>query len=210
MKIYDVTLPLKKGMTCFPGDPEFEMSPYFSREKGDPFNLCELRLCTHTGTHIDPPAHYIDGGITVDKIPLDNLIGSCLIMDLRGIKEINRKILAKKGLLAHERILLKTDNGPLLSRNQFFDNYVYLTEDGAEFLVQNSVKLVGIDYMSIEKYMNPGAPVHNILMDAGIVIVEGLNLLNVPPGEYEIICLPLLIEGADGAPARVVLTQQID
>ncbi len=207
MKIYDISLPLSEGIPCFPGDPKFRMSSHFLIKKGDPFNLAALSLCTHTGTHIDPPAHYIDGGTTVDELPLELFIGPCVVLDLRGLEKIDKKALEPMVSHENQRVLFKTDNTSLLTKGSFSEKYVYLTEDGAEFLVSKGIKLVGIDYLSIEKFMNPGAPVHNILLSAGIVILEGANLMNVPAGEYEIICLPICIKGGDGAPARVILRQ---
>lgn len=205
MALYDATLPLKEGMLSFPGDPQFGLEPYFERSQGDPFDLAVIRMATHTGTHIDPPAHYLDGGATVDQIPLDVFIGPGIVMDMRGQRQIGRNALEKAGLHGRKRVLLKTDNGPALHEPTFTENYVHLTQDGARFLVDQGVLLVGIDYLSIEKYQNPGAPVHTALLSAGVLVVEGVDLLNVPAGLCDVFCLPLKIHGGDGAPARVVV-----
>jgi arylformamidase len=203
--LYDATLPIQEDMVSFPGDPPFHIKPLYIRDKGDPFNLAALSMSTHLGTHVDPPAHYIDGGKTVDQLPLDSLVGPGVVLDLQGNPVLDRKILSQTPIGCAKRVLFKTDNGPLLLKKKFHEDYVHLARDGAEYLVERGVLLVGIDYLSIERYMNPGAPVHRTLLDAGVVILEGVHLLSVPPGPYEVCCLPLPIKGADGAPCRVVL-----
>ena len=208
MKLYDASIPIRIGIVTFPGDPPFQMEPCFQREKGDPFDLALISMGTHLGTHVDPPAHYLDGGGTIDEIPLDVLVGPGIVLDMRGISQIDRQALENAPMGDHVRVLLKTDNGPLLLESSFHKDYVHLTEDGARYLVERGVFLVGIDYISIERYQNPGAPVHRALLQAGILIVEGVHLLEIPPGPYEIFCLPLCIKGADGAPARVLLREQ--
>ena len=208
MKLYDASIPIRKGMVTFPGDPPFRMEPCFQREKGDPFDLALISMGTHLGTHVDPPAHYLDGGATVDEIPLNTLVGPGIVLDMRGVSQIDRHSLEDTPLGDHVRVLLKTDNGPLLLDPSFHEDYVHLTEDGASYLVEKGVSLVGIDYLSIERYQNPDAPVHRALLQAGVLIVEGVHLLEIPPGPYEIFCLPICIKGADGAPARVLLREQ--
>ncbi len=205
MKIYDATLPMENGMVGFPGDPVFHIEPHSQRNKGDAFNLALLSMGTHSGTHVDPPAHALDGGATIEKLPLDSLLGPGVLLDVRGKDYIDREVLENGPLGEHSRVLLKTDNGPFLKKRSFYEDYVYLTEDGARFLVEKGVRLVGIDYLSIERYMNPGAHVHRILLEAGVVIVEGVNLVDIPAGPCEIFCLPLCIKGGDGAPARVLV-----
>ena len=208
MKLYDASIPIRKGMVTFPGDPPFRMEPCFQREKGDPFDLALISMGTHLGTHVDPPAHYLEGGATVDEIPLNTLVGPGIVLDMRGVSQIDRHSLEDTPLGDHVKVLLKTDNGPLLLESSFHEDYVHLTEDGASYLVEKGVSLVGIDYLSIERYQNPDAPVHRALLQAGVLIVEGVHLLEIPPGPYEIFCLPICIKGADGAPARVLLREQ--
>lgn len=205
MPLYDATLPIREGMVTFPGDPPFKIEPFFQRQKGDPFDLALMSMGTHLGTHVDPPAHYLDGGATVDLIPLETLIGPGVILDMTGRSRIDRAALERSALGAHVRVLFKTDNGPRLLESSFREDYVHLTEDGAMYLVECGVHLVGIDYLSIERYKNPGAPVHRTLLSAGALVVEGVHLLHVPVGPCEIYCLPLRILGADGAPARVLI-----
>ncbi|MGD8983088.1 MAG: cyclase family protein [Desulfobacteraceae bacterium] len=207
MKLYDATLPIQGGMVTFPGDPPFQIKPFFQRQKGDPFDLALMSMGTHLGTHLDPPAHYLERGTTVDQLPLDALVGSGIVLDMTGRPSVDQKDLEESEMGDHVRILLKTDNGPRLLDSSFHEDYVHLTEDGARYLVRRGVQLVGIDYLSIERYKNPGAPVHHVLLEAGIVVVEGVHLLDIAPGPYEMFCLPLRIKGADGAPARVILRQ---
>jgi arylformamidase len=201
--LYDATLPLHPGTILFPGDPAFELVNLFAREKGDSFELARIIMGTHAGTHVDAPKHFLDGGASVDEIPLGILVGAGAVVDLRGEPVIDEKRLEKIHWV--DRILFKTDNGPLLSEGRFQDDFVSLTEGGAGVLIEKRVKLVGIDYPTIEKTSPSGGPVHRMLLQAGIVIVESVDLLEVPPGPYEILCLPLRIQGADGAPARVIL-----
>jgi arylformamidase len=144
----------------------------------------------------------------VDQLSLEVLVGSCVVLDMRGKRQVDRRSLEEAPLGDHTRVLLKTDSGPRLLDTTFHGDYVFLAPDGAQFLVDHGVRLVGIDYLSIEQYDLPGAPVHRILLGAGIVVVEGVHLLDVPPGEYEIMCLPLRVKGADGAPARVILRRE--
>ncbi|MGB9618511.1 MAG: cyclase family protein [Desulfomonilaceae bacterium] len=204
-KWYDASLPLKQGMLSFPGDPVFELQQTFQTSAGDAFNLSSIRMSTHTGTHVDPPAHYLPNGQTVDELPLDALIGPGTVLDLRSHACIDRRALERSPLQDFKRILFKTDNSPKLLERQFTPDYVYLTEDGAEFLIEHGTMLVGIDYLSIERYGNKGASVHRRLLGAGVVVVEAVNLALAPPGPCEIFCLPLCIEQGDGAPARVVI-----
>ncbi len=205
MKLYDATLSIHEKMVVFPGDPPFKKEPVSQIQTGDDFNLTRLTMGTHLGTHVDPPAHYLEAGATVEQIPLESMVGPGVVADLRGRSQIDRHDLEKSNIGDHKRVLLKTDNGPRLLESTFHQNYVHLTEDGARYLVEHKVRLVGIDYLSIEHPENPGSPVHHLLLEAGVLVVEGVHLLEIPPGEYEIFCLPLKIKGADGAPARVLL-----
>ncbi len=210
MPLYDATIPLRAGTLTFPGDPVFAMEPLFQCSKGDPFNLSALSLSTHLGTHVDPPLHYFDAAAAVDAIPLEILVGPGIILDMRGRSVIDRIALEQSDAANHARILLKTDNGGKLLESTFTEDYVSLTEDGAQYLVERGVKLVGIDYLSIEPYTDVSAPVHRILLQAGVLIVEGALLAHIPAGPCKIYCLPLNIAGADGAPARLIVETHAD
>ena len=205
MKLYDATLAIHEKMAVFPGDPPFQTEPVSRIHAGDDFNLTRISMGTHLGTHVDPPAHFIEKGTTVDQIALETLVGPGVVADLRGCSQIDRRALEKAAIAGYQRVLLKTDSGPLLLESPLHQETVLLTEDGARYLVENRVRLVGIDALSIEHHENPGSPVHQLLLEAGVLVVEGVHLLEIPPGEYEIFCLPLKIKGGDGAPARVIL-----
>lgn len=207
MKYYDVTLPIQEEMITYPGDPPFQIKPYYEKHRGDPCNLASLSMGTHVGTHVDAPAHHLDDGATVDEIPLDSLVGPGVVLDLRGSASVDRQALEETLVDDVTRVMLKTDNGPLLLEPEFYKDHFHLTHDGAAYLIERGVRLIGIDYLSIESYGSPRAVVHRLLLEAGVVVVEGVNLLEISPGHYEFFCLPLLIKGADGAPARVILRQ---
>lgn len=206
MKIYDVTLPIHNDMLVWQGDPKVSIQNVATVAK-DGVALSQFSFGSHTGTHIDAPSHFIDDGSTLDKIPLEKFIGKCQVLDLINLdhQEIKVSDLSKINIKKGDRILFKTGNFRLLQRSQFPKNYISLSLEAAEYLAEKKVVLVGTDFLGIEKKGNPGHPVHKTLLSNGIVIVEGLNLAEVPPGEYEMICLPMPVIGADGAPARVVL-----
>ena len=204
MKIYDITMPLSADMPTYPGDPTVKIEPVTRIARGDAANVSCISMSTHSGTHIDVSLHYNDHGVSVDHLPLTLLMGSALVADLRGHTEIDAKALARLPLAGVERLLLRTDNSLLWDREGFYEEYAHLTKDGAAFLVEKKVRLVGIDYLSIERFDGDGE-VHRLLLGNGTVVLEGLNLDGIEGGEYELICLPLKIKGGDGAPVRAIL-----
>jgi arylformamidase len=204
MKFFDITMPIYQGQTVYPGDPEVLIAPVSSISSGDGTNVSRLTLSTHTGTHLDPPRHFHDRGKSVDHVPLELLIGTVLVVDLPEAREIGAAELQALPLAGVERLLLKTGNSLLWESEAFSRDYACLNESGARYLRETGVKLVGIDYLSIERFDGDGA-VHRLLLDHGVIILEGLNLTGVPGGHYELICLPLRIKGGDGAPVRAVL-----
>lgn len=205
--IIDISVALRQPMPTYPGDPPFELTPVARIADGALANGSALRLGTHTGTHIDAPWHFHEGGKRVHEIPLARLIGYAWVADLRGYPQITAEVLASANIPpTTTRLLLRTDNSARWATATDFDaNYVALTPDAAEWIVRHAIDVVGVDYLSIERYGAPEPKVHQILCGAGKVIIEGLNLDGVEAGAYELICMPLLIEGADGAPARVAL-----
>jgi len=205
MKIYDVTVPLSSRVPTYPGDPPFEMQPLQRLEDGAPCALSRLVMGSHSGTHVDAPAHFLAGGAAVDALPLEILMGKARVVELVVSEKIERHDLEALDLSDDLRLLLKTRMSGQLRHPEFQQNYTYLTTDAAVYLAQIGIKLVGIDYLSIEEFGNQDYPAHRALLSAGVVIVEGLDLSDVEPGEYEMACLPLRIAGADGAPARVIL-----
>lgn len=204
MRIHDITVPLSADLPVYPGDPAITIESWSSIAAGDSSNVARITLCTHSGTHLDAPRHFIDNGRSVDDIPLDLLVGKALVVELRGVKLIGRQELERQRIKGAERILLKTDNSRLWSQPGFDEEYAALSVEGARYLLETGVKLVGVDYLSVEKFGGNGE-VHRALLDNGVLILEGVNLADVAPGEYELICLPLKIKGADGAPVRALL-----
>ena len=204
MRIHDITMPLSAELPFYPGDFPVAIAPWARIADGDSANVSRLTLCTHSGTHIDPPRHFNDQGLPVDEIPLGLLIGKALVVQISGVPLIGRKELERLPIRGFERLLLKTNNSGLWQEREFRHDFAALAQDGAEYLLEVGVRLVGIDYLSIESVAGDGG-VHRTLLDNGILIVEGLNLADVEPGEYELICLPLKIKGGDGAPVRALL-----
>jgi arylformamidase len=205
-RIYDISLPIRSGGLVYPGNPEIEVTLQQAVAKGAGANVSSIRFGSHTGTHADAARHFFDDGQSVDRIPLERLIGPALLLgfpdDLRAIGAAD---LRNHDLKGRTRILLRTRNSALLSQKEFVREYTYLAPDGAQYLVDNGVELVGIDYLSIEQFHSGHHMTHRILLERSVVILEGLDLSAPAPGEYELICLPLRIEGCDGAPARAVL-----
>ena len=204
-RFIDVSVPLKIGMPAFPGNPEFELNAVKRIADGGSSNVSRLVLGTHTGTHVDAPWHFFDNGITVDALALDLLIGRTRVIEIPKRGGITRDDLAAAGLREDLRVLLKTPNSALWNGEPFRQDFTYLDESAASYLVDQGVKVVGIDYLSVEQFKKPGAPAHRALLSRNAVIIEGLNLSDAAPGMYEMYCLPLPVTGGDGAPARVVL-----
>ena len=210
MKIYDLTLPLSTDLPIWPGDPNIAISLSSSLARGDDANVTRLELSVHAGTHIDAPFHFVPDGPGIDQLSLETLIGPCRLFDMTGLrKSIDRSDLENLDLSGITRILFKTTNSKYWSADDrvFHTDFIYLSTEGAHFLVEHKIKLVGIDYLSIEKFNNAGHPTHHALLRNHVIILEGLNLSAVPEGDYELIALPLKLKGADGAPTRVVLRE---
>ena len=205
-RLVDVSVLLAPGLATYPGNPELEIAPIKRIAAGDTTNNSRLVMGTHTGTHVDAPRHFFDGKPGVDALPLDLLIGRARVIDLPYRSGITAEHLKSAGLREDLRVLLRTPNSALWnSSDGFRPDYTYVTEDAAKFLVDQGVKVVGVDYLSVEQYKKTGAPAHHVLLGNGVIIIEGLNLSEADAGQYEMYCLPLKLAGADGAPARVVL-----
>ena len=201
-KIYDITQTVRPGMLSWPGDPNVVFK---SVDLGGIASLMHLGMGAHIGTHVDAPAHIIKGGIGVDGLEIEQLNGLARVCHIPDVHHIDRAILSDIPLEGISRLLLHTDNSILLENATFNKNYVSLTRDAAEFLVEKNIRLLAMDYLSIEDYETKIYPVHRILLDAGVVILEGVDLSQVPDGDYELLCLPLKLEGCDGAPTRAIL-----
>ncbi len=203
--LYDVTRPLSPALPVYPGDPVIELTPIAQCAWGDGANVTRMVLSSHTGTHIDAPRHFFDEGVAVDQLDLQVLIGPARVVEVPCESHITVADLRLHDLQDVARVLLKTPNGLLWDRPGFQTAYHALTPEAAAWLVSCGVRLVGIDYLSVDAYEAADFPVHRRLLQAGVVIVEGLDMRAVPPGDYELYALPLRLEDGDGAPARVVL-----
>ena len=207
MRIYDVTIPVSKDMVVYPGDPPVKIERKSTINKNDAkSNLSRLSFGSHTGTHIDAPFHFLEDGITVDKLPLELLIGRARVVEVTAAR-IDEAVLEEFDFTADARVLFKTRNSYLWSRKDFVEDYVYITPGAARALVSLGIKVVGIDYLSVEEFGVARFDTHVTLLGAGTLIIEGLDLREIEPGDYELICLPLKVKDGDGAPARVVLRQ---
>jgi arylformamidase len=205
-RVYDVSRPLHDGGPIYPGDPEIRFRPHTSISSGDEANVTALALGSHSGTHIDAPSHFIPGGEPVDRIPVERLIGPAVVLDLADAHAtVSATDLARHDLQGRRRVLLRTRNSAPPPETGFTPGYCALSPGGARYLLERSVELVGIDALSIEPFASEDFAVHHLLLERGVVIVEGLDLSAVSAGAYEFICLPLRLEGLDGAPARAVL-----
>src|SRR3982751_4324205 len=208
MKIYDITVPIHSTMPVYEGDPGVKIESWSAFAKGDSSNVSMLNFGAHTGTHVDAPAHFIEGANTIDNLPLDTLIGPARIVRVPDDAiEITPEFLSGCDLHGVTRVLFHTRNSQFWTDATFRKDFTHLLPEAAELLVAGGVRLVGIDYLSIEKFHSGHHRTHLTLLREGVVIVEGLDLSDVPDGDYELICLPLKIAdgSGDGAPARAVL-----
>ena len=206
--IYDVTVPITNTMPVWPGDPAVHLLPksHLSRDKSHTVQLTAIEMGSHTGTHLDAPYHFVEGGRRLHEIPLEQLTGRAAVINLPGVRSIGRKDLEDLKWDGIERVLFKTENSKHWQDGKFYEDFVYLEPDAAEFLAGRGVRLVGIDYLSIDKFKSEKHPTHFALLTKNIVILEGLDLSKVSPGEYTLFALPLNLQDADGAPTRVILT----
>lgn len=210
MRIYDVSVAISPQTPTYPGDPGIEFEQWAALERGDPANVTMLHFGAHTATHVDAPAHFLAGTGRVDSMPLEALIGTARVVEIPvEALEIEPRHIEGLELDGAERVLFKTRNSAFWANQErgFRKDFTYLAPESARLLVQRGVRLVGIDYLSVEKYNSADFETHTTLLGEGVVILEGLDLRSVAAGEYELICLPLKIAGGlgDGAPARAVL-----
>jgi arylformamidase len=205
MKLIDVTVPIDSNLATYPGNTPFSLEAVRRIARGDNSNLSSLHLSVHTGTHVDAPRHFFDDGGSVESLPLEMLCGRTRVVELTTRRAVTAEDLAAFDLREDVRLLLKTHNSRLWGTPDFHEDFIGISEGGARFLVDHGVKVLGVDYLSVEQYRAPGAPAHRVLLGSGVVVIEGLNLRDVEPGSYEMFCLPLPVVGADGAPARVIL-----
>jgi arylformamidase len=207
--LYDISLSIDGRTPVYAGDPQVELEPLFTLE-ADGVNVTALRhATTHTGTHVDLPRHVIAGGASLDAVPPERFCGRARVIAIRDPLAITAAELAGHAIGADEIVLFRTRNSEerLLEQSAFQPGYVYLAPDAAAELARRQVRMVGVDYLSVDPPDDPALPAHHILLGAGVLILEGALLTAVPPGLYELLCLPLRISGADGAPVRAVLTE---
>jgi arylformamidase len=205
-RIYDVSLTLTSGAVVYPGNPEVRIELQQDMTKGGSSNVSLLTMGSHSGTHVDAPKHMIPGGDGMDQVSLDVLMGPALLIEFADdVMAVTEAYLRQHPVSGQERVLLKTRNSRFIRERNFHKDYTYLAPDGAEYLASLGVRLVGIDYLSIEQFHSGHHRTHKTLLGLGIVIVEGLDLSTPSAGRYELRCLPLRLGDLDGAPARAVL-----
>jgi arylformamidase len=204
--MYDISVPIRPGMVVWAGDMPVEVEPLSTVADGG-VAVSRLSLGTHTGTHVDPPRHFIEGGASVHEMPLEAMIGPCVVRRFDEQFEITAAQLEQANIPeSATRLLLATPSSAFWDSPTFHTDYTGLSLDGAEWCVRRGIRLVGIEYLSIEQVNSPTTwGTHTTLLGAGVVVLEGLDLRGVPEGEYNLVCLPLLLQDGDGAPARAVL-----
>jgi len=209
MRIHDVTLELKPGMIVYPKNPAFRIEPVSEIAKGGSSNTSIVTVGTHTGTHVDAPRHVYEGRPGLEGLPLDALVGPARVVRLTADRHVEAADLEPLDWTGVERVLIRTPNSDRWgAAREFNEGFIGLTGGAAAFLGSRKLKLVGVDYLSVDRVRSGTHPAHHALLDAGVVILEGVNLAGVEPGDYELFCGPMRIPGADGAPARVFLVQR--
>jgi arylformamidase len=207
-RVYDVSISLRTGGLVYPGNPAISITAQQAISQGATANVSRIDFGSHTGTHVDAPKHFFDDGVGVDALPLDVLMGPCRLLAFSdSVTSIGEAELRAHDLSGVTRVLLKTRNSSWLASGstEFHPDYTYVAPDGAEYLASIGMRLVGVDYLSVEQFHSGHHRTHRILLERGIVIVEGLLLSEPPAGSYELRCLPIKFAGLDGAPARAVL-----
>lgn len=211
MKIFDISIPITNGMTTWPGDPSVKLSQISEIKQGDESNISYIEMCVHSGTHIDAPRHFIDGGKTTEAILMDKLIGKVLVVDIHAdVDVITAEVLSSHpkndAIRKSKKILFHTRNSSYWSSSsdKFYTNFVGIDASGAQYLTELSMDLIGVDYLSVAPYTDTLEP-HQIFLSNEVVLLEGINLTNIEEGFYHLTCLPLNIPWCDGAPARAIL-----
>lgn len=206
---YDITVPLKQGMIYLPIDPVApRIYRYSDRNLGAPLTMTMLEIIAHTGTHIDAPLHFIPDGSTISDMDLDATIGPCRVIEIKDRNRINVEEIKPYNIKKGERLLFKTRNSPEgYAGKKFMDDYVYFSDEAAEYIASKGVRLVGLDFITIGNYKDEISVIktHTFFLQAGIYIMEDCALGDVPPGDYELLCLPLLIWHGDAGPCRAIL-----
>jgi arylformamidase len=202
----DISLPLRDGMAHWPSDPPVSIRRVKDIEQGNTANLSVISMGAHSGTHVDAPIHFVKQGQGIDNIPIDTLVGRARVIEIRDPESIKPQEVAGHRIRRGERILFMTRNSSYVwQKDEFVEDFVFISDAAADLLVHRGVRLVGVDYLSVGSFKHGGSYVHKTLLSGGVWIIEGLNLSNVTAGKYDLICLPLRIVAGDGAPARAIL-----
>lgn len=206
--IYDISVPLRSGGVVYPGNPAISITAQQAISQGAGANVSRIDMGSHSGTHVDAPKHFFDDSAGADTLPLDVLMGPARLIAVDdAVKSVGETELRAHDLRGVTRVLIRTRNSAWLASGstEFHPDYTFLSPEGAAYLVGLGVRLVGVDYLSVEQFHSGHHRTHRTLLGADVVIVEGLVLTEPPPGDYELRCLPLRLTGLDGAPARAVL-----
>jgi arylformamidase len=202
----DISVPLKTGMAHWPSDPPVSIERIMDVARGDSHTLSQISMGSHAGTHIDAPLHFNVNGTTIDRMPLDIAVGEARVIEVSDKESVKKENLFPYDIKPGERILIKTQNSPgAWQAGEFIEDFVYLSRDAAAFLGERKIRLLGVDYLSVGGYKKNGGDTHRLLLNAGVWIIEGLDLSAIGPGRYELVCLPLRIFNGDGAPARAIV-----
>jgi arylformamidase len=211
LKIYDISLPLNPDLPVWPGDPAVVLERFRAISEGNISNDSRLACSVHSGTHVDAPIHFLENGSSVEQLPLDALVGPAEVIEVQNADLITPEILERAGLPTETtRLLVKTPNSDLWtdSSHAFNPDFVALNSQAARWIVNRGIRLVGVDYLSVQRFGDKDCATHRVLLEAGVVIVEGLDMRKVTPGPYQLICLPIKLSGSDGAPARTILIEE--
>jgi arylformamidase len=201
--VFDISTPLDAQTPIYPGDPQFTRTVVSSIANGTGYNLSTIRMSAHSGTHVDAPYHFIPDGLRIDDIPAERWISPAVLIEIHGVQLLDAEPLRQAGLRPGDSVLLKINADRAVNAHP--DDFCAISENAARYLVESGINLIGIDALSVEHYHDPAFPVHHIVLGAGVLILEGLRLGDVPPGRYTLFVAPLRITGGDGAPARALL-----
>ena len=207
----DISVPVRSGMVHWPGDPEFQIERALDMERGDPCTVSRVSLGVHTGTHMDAPLHFIRSGASIDRMPLTATVGPARVVRILDEESIKPGELERHRIQKGERILFRTSNSDRgWKTDTFVEDFVYISQEAARYLADRKIASVGVDYLSVGGFTKDGPETHRALLSAGIWVIEGLNLSGVDPGDYELICLPLRLMGAEGSPARAIVKRRME
>ncbi len=210
-RIHDITMTFSSGMPNWPGNPAPEVTRFRDMKEGDRNNMTSVAFHVHSGTHVDAPLHFVADGYPIEDMPLDVLIGPCLVAHFPDVPAITRDMLVDHPDIGPgvERLLLRTVNSDRFGdAAEFRPDFTALTPDAAQWLVEGGIRLLGNDYLSVERYKEPGNATHLAFLENEVILLEGIDMRGIEPGRYELVCLPMKIGNAEGAPARAVLIER--